>query len=152
MWGFCAGLEGSLPPDAFGAALPDYPTRRKLPLLTQDLVALGVPVAELPAVPRCVALPDIRDTAAAFGCIYVFEGATLGGRTLLPLVSARLGCDAAAGAAFLASYGDGIGTMWQRFGAALDAFCADAPRRARAEEAATATFAALEHWLCGTPS
>jgi heme oxygenase len=149
MWGFCAGIETRLSADAFGVALPDYSARRKLPLLTQDLVALGVLPAELAAVPRCDALPELGDTAAAFGCVYVFEGATLGGRTLLPLVSSRLGCDAARGAAFLASYGDAVGAMWQRFGAALDAFCADASRRARAEEAATATFTALEDWLCG---
>lgn len=152
LWGFCAGLEARIPAATIGALLADYPARRKLPLLTRDLESLGIPAAELGGLPRCTALPDCTDAAAAFGCLYVFEGATLGGQTLLPLVAARLGCDAARGAAFLASYGDAVGAMWQRFGAALDAFCVDRERRASAEEAATATFAALEAWLCGQPA
>jgi heme oxygenase len=152
MWGFCAALEDRIGTDAFGVALPDYPDRRKLPLLTRDLTALGVSAAELESSPRCAAVPSCGDTAAAFGCVYVFEGATLGGRTLLPLVQSRLGCDAGRGAAFLASYGDAVGEMWQRFGTALDAFCFDGARRASAERAATATFAALEGWLCGQAS
>jgi len=47
------------------------------------------------------ALPACEDTASAFGCAYVLEGATLGGRTLLPLVEARLGLTAASGAEVL---------------------------------------------------
>jgi heme oxygenase len=94
-------------------------------------------------------LPECADTNAAFGCLYVLEGATLGGRSLLPLVRSRLGVDAARGAAFLASYGEEIPIMWRRFGAALDAWCDSTARRARVAEAAAATFARLGDWLCG---
>jgi heme oxygenase len=87
----------------------------------------------------------------AFGRIYVLEGATLGGRTLLPVVASRVGVTAARGAAFLASYGAAVGEMWSRFGFALDAWCDDQARREAAEAAAIATFESLGRWLCRVP-
>lgn len=147
MWGFCAGLESRIDDRVFAAALPDYGQRRKLPLLASDLVALGLKPAAIERLPRCEALPACPDTASAFGCAYVLEGATLGGRTLLPVVEARLGLSAANGAAFLASYGAAVTAMWQDFGAALDRWCADPVRRDQAAAAAVATFDALGDWL-----
>jgi heme oxygenase len=151
MWGFCAGLEQKVAPDAFGDALTDYPRRRKLPLLTRDLAALGCDALSLESLPRCESLPACPDTATAFGCVYVLEGATLGGRTLLPLVQKSMGLTAESGAAFLSSYGEAVTDMWRSFGAALDTWCATPVRRDLAAAAAVATFDALDHWLCGSP-
>jgi heme oxygenase len=137
-----------LAPASFGGALPDYESRRKLPLLTRDLTALGAAAHVIAALARCPAVPRPADPAAAFGCLYVLEGATLGGRTLLPLVESRLGLDAGRGAAYLASYGDGVTSMWRDFGAALDRWCEPPQRQARAAAAAVATFDALADWLC----
>jgi heme oxygenase len=150
MWGFCAGLEQRLSRQVFGDALADYDSRRKLPLLERDLLALGVGPDTVPRLPRCEALPACPDAASAFGCLYVLEGATLGGRTLLPLVEERLGLSAGDGAAFLASYGADVRVMWQRFGAALDAWCCTPEREVRAADTAVATFDALQNWLCGS--
>jgi heme oxygenase len=149
MWGFYAALEQRLGPDRFGAALSDYASRRKLPLLTRDLTALGAAPEAIERLPQCAGLPECADTSAAFGSAYVLEGATLGGRTLLPLVHARLGLGAAHGASFLASYGELTTARWRSFGAALDAWCATAARSAVAAAAAVATFESLERWLCG---
>jgi heme oxygenase len=149
MWGFCAELEQSLSVESFEGALPDYETRRKLPLLTRDLLALGVEPHAIASLARCPIAPRPHDAAAAFGCAYVIEGATLGGRTLLPMVSRRLGLTAERGAAFLASYGQELGAMWGRFGAALDGWCDVTERQSRAACAAVTTFDALQIWLCG---
>ncbi len=149
MWGFCGPLEAGLGPDHFGGALPDYEARRKLPLIASDLVAVGVPPAAVAALPRCQYLPACDQQAVAFGRAYVFEGATLGGRMLLPLVEERLGWSAQHGASFLASYGANVTPMWARFAAALEAACTTPGARAAAATAATATFEALEQWLCG---
>jgi heme oxygenase len=152
MWGFCAAVEGQIGPEAFGDALPDYALRRKLPFVTQDLLALGKDPDSIAELPRCAAVPACANTAAAFGCAYILEGATLGGRTLLPLVQSRLGLTAGTGASFLASYGEDVTSMWRSFGTALDAWCASPERTADAAAAAVATFDALEVWLCGAPS
>jgi heme oxygenase len=149
MWGFCAAVEPRLGAHLFGDALSDYDGRRKLPLLASDLTALGVAPASVELLPRCASLPACGDTSAAFGCAYVLEGATLGGRTLLPLVQSRLGHTAQHGARFLASYGEHTLTNWRAFGSALDAWCSTTARAAGAAAAAVATFESLECWLCG---
>jgi heme oxygenase len=149
MWGFCAALESQLDEHLFAGALDDLESRRKLPLLTRDLIALGADSRSVEALPRCRSVPECLDTAAALGSLYVIEGATLGGRTLLPQVESRLGLTAEHGASFLASYGENVTAMWRRFGAALDAWCCLPERRARAVAAAVATFDCLDDWLCG---
>ncbi len=152
MWGFYAVLEPRIGSGINGGALADFDLRRKLPLLRLDLLALGVTDKAVDALPRCASAPYCDDTAAALGCAYVLEGATLGGRTLMPLVQSRLGLTAERGAAFLCSYGEAVGAMWRSFGAAVDLQCRDNAQRARAAAAAVATFTALEGWLCGCPT
>lgn len=151
MWGFCAALEGGLGQHVFGAALPNYDRRRKLPLITRDLIALGADADSVARLPRCDAVPACREPAAAFGCVYVLEGATLGGRTLLPLVQRQLGFTGEHGATFLASYGENVAPMWSEFRAVLDAWCETPERCARATQSAVDTFKFLERWLCGDP-
>jgi heme oxygenase len=148
MWGFCNELERRAAGALVSEALADYESRRKLPLLTHDLLALGASADDIERLPRCENLPACDEPAMALGCLYVLEGATLGGQTLLPMVQRRLGLTAANGAAFLASYGDNVISMWRAFGAALDAWCAAPERSARAAAAAVATFGSLEQWLC----
>jgi heme oxygenase len=152
MWGFCAALEAQLGVDMFGDALADYDARQKTPLLACDLTILGVTPDRIERLPRCLSLPPCRDTSAAFGCTYVLEGATLGGRTLLPLVHSQLGLTAQHGASFFASYGAQTLAKWRTFGAALDAWCLNASRAADAAATAIATFESLERWLCEAPT
>lgn len=149
MWGFYVAIESSLTSGNLREWLPDCDVRRKVPLLERDLAALGVESSCVALLPRCRSVPASNDAASAFGCAYVLEGATLGGRSLLPLVETRLGLTAEFGAAFLASYGEAVGERWRAFGEALNRCCSIDGHRLRAAEAASATFAALEHWLCG---
>jgi heme oxygenase len=144
LWGFYSGLERQLAPGFFGAALPDYESRRKLPLLARDLIALGEDPHGLPV---CPGTPACTDRAIAFGCLYVLEGSTLGARVLLPIVATELELDAAHGAVYLESYGAGTTQRWADFGAALDAWCASPARRAAATQAAIESFGVLQDWL-----
>jgi len=149
MWGFYVALEPQLASGVFGDKLTDYDARRKVPLLERDLTALGADPTSLAQLPRCRQIPVCDDPVTAFGCAYVLEGATLGGRSLLPVVQTRLGLTSDLGAAFLASYGEAVSDMWRAFGVALDRCCSGERDRARAAAAASATFGALESWLCG---
>jgi len=148
MWGFYVSIEAQLDSGVLGNWLSDYPARHKAPLLERDILALGAESSALAALPRCPFVPACDDPQAAFGCAYVLEGATLGGRTLMPLVEARLGLTADHGAAFLGSYGNAVGDMWRKFGQALELCCSTEQYRHRAAESASATFCALERWLC----
>ena len=149
MWGFYVVIEPGLTSGDLRGWLPDCHARRKVPLLERDLAALGAKSSSIAQLPRCPSVPACDDIASAFGCAYVLEGATLGGRSLMPVVEARLGLTAESGATFLASYGDAVEAKWRAFGAALDRCCSLERHRVRAAEAASATFSAIELWLCG---
>ena len=123
MWGFYVPLEAASPRGVFGDWLTDYATRHKAPLLERDILALGADPSVFAVLPRCPFTPACNDPQAAFGCAYVLEGATLGGRTLMPMVETRLGLNATHGAAFLGSYGNAVDDMWRSFGRALDLCC-----------------------------
>ncbi|MDR6852089.1 heme oxygenase [Sphingomonas sp. BE123] len=66
--------------------LPDWPQRRRAPLLVADLVELGVAVAPMPG----DGAPDLSDAAALLGAVYVLEGSRLGGSVLARGIAATL--------------------------------------------------------------
>jgi heme oxygenase len=148
LYGFYAPLEDALAAvGGYGALGIDFDRRRKAARLAADLVALGRDPA---AVPRWAA-PRPGSLGCALGCMYVLEGATLGGRYVRREVEARLGLTAARGCAFFASYGDQVGPMWTQFRAALVAHAGTAAVEGEVVAAALDTFAALDRWLAAGP-
>jgi heme oxygenase (biliverdin-IX-beta and delta-forming) len=70
---------------ALAAVVPEHllQTRRKLPLLANDLKRLGHDEERLRHLPRCSAAAALcADAASAAGSLYVLEGSTLGGRII----------------------------------------------------------------------
>jgi len=101
-WGFHAALEPCLAAVAELRALGlDPAERRKLPRLEHDLRTLGADPMRLPV---ANAVPEVEGAAAALGCMYVLEGATLGGRVISRHLAAR-GIGPDTGGAFFAGYG-----------------------------------------------
>ncbi len=136
-----AALAGCLPP-ALGLE-----ARRKSGHLARDLIALGADESALREVPRCPETPSLLDPARALGCMYVLEGATLGGRIIARVTGPSLGLDASRGGSFFHSYGEHVDAMWASFLGVLDATCADAGSIDGAVGAARETFATLGRWL-----
>lgn len=138
------GLAGFLPAWEAGvaAALPGgwqtwLRLRSRRPFLQQDLRALGLPAGAPPA-----ALPPLTTAAAAWGAVYVVEGAALGGQVITrTLAAAGLGPER--GAAYFHGWGAATGAMWQEVRSLLDQQLADADSLAQACGAACATFDAL---------
>jgi len=123
----------------------DLAERWKTPLLEADLRALGVD--DPAALPVCTDLPPHATVAAAFGCLYVLEGATLGGQVISRALEKSLGLTPEAGGRFFRGYGDRTGKMWQAFRAALTA-CAVAPcDQDEIVSAAKDTFVKLHRWI-----
>jgi heme oxygenase len=151
--GLYSPLEARLARFDWAAAAIDFPARRKAPLLRADLLALGWTAGDVRTVPVCADLPELATFAAAFGALYVLEGATLGGQIVARQVHDALGIDEASGASFHACYRGRTGEMWRSFRGALEGFCADdEPRTGEALEAAAATFETFECWLsAGSP-
>ena len=141
-----SGLDGwarARPADAAGV---DWPRRRRARLFAGDLTALGAaPAADRPA------LPDVPDTDAALGRLYVLEGSSLGGvfidrhlATLPQLAGAgRLSC--------FSPYGERTGAMWHAFRTVTRARVAAGGDAGRLVDSARQTFGALASW-CGAPT
>ena len=121
--------------------------RRKVPLLERDLRALGLDEAALAALPDCARLPDVGTLPQAVGCLYVLEGATLGGRVIERRLARTLGVNAARGGAFFASYGERVGPMWAAYRAAAVRYAEEGGDEDAAVAAAVDTFASLARWL-----
>ncbi|QJW92962.1 bacteriophytochrome heme oxygenase BphO [Frigoriglobus tundricola] len=128
----------------------DLERRRKAPLLEADLRALGVDAPD--RLPVCPDPPRLDTPAACFGCLYVLEGATLGGQVISRHISGTLGIGSETGGRFFHGYGERTGEMWRSFGTALVAFAATREIEDRVVAAARETFRALRSWCQRSPA
>ncbi|MBC7501108.1 MAG: biliverdin-producing heme oxygenase [Herminiimonas sp.] len=144
-YGFYQPLESSLASLAdwseFGL---DFDVRCKSVLLADDLDYVGF---DSPCpVPTCTILPPLNSIAAGFGCLYVLEGATLGGQLISRHLAETLGLDGLRGARFFNCYGDRTGMMWKSFRCALAEFATTPEVRNEVVASAAATFRTLRCW------
>jgi heme oxygenase (biliverdin-IX-beta and delta-forming) len=131
-------IEKHLP--ALDRVALDWEGRRKVPLLQRDLEALGrADLIDSERVPPEKA-PSLESFAQVMGCLYVLEGATLGGAVISRQLRGAFQLGPENGAAFFNCYGPALGKNWQEFCVALERSLSDLPARERAAEAATATF------------
>jgi heme oxygenase len=128
----------------------DYAERRKTPLLKQDLLSLGTTADGLAKNPRCDKLPDLGRIWQALGCLYVIEGATLGGRLITRHLQASLGLTPECGGAFFAGYGAETGARWKSFGAMLGGVAEERSQEDMIVASANRTFETMERWLFPT--
>ena len=104
-----AGLDTWAAREPADAAALDWPRRRRSALFASDVDALGgAPADDVPA------LPDLPDTDAALGRLYVLEGSTLGG-TFIDRHLAALPALAADRVRAFSPYGSDTGAMWAAF-------------------------------------
>jgi heme oxygenase len=141
---------------AHAGTIPGLDHRPRSPDVLADLavVAAPAPVFVDASVATWVtaALQD-SGPAGALGCLYVVEGATLGGRVLVHWVRQRLGYDAGCGARSLVPYGAWTVARWRAFGAVVEAWVRRAPEDLELMvDAAAATFEAYRATVIGAPS
>lgn len=120
--------------------------RLKTAALQQDLVALGLTLSEIDALPLCRHLPAVATTEQALGALYVLEGATLGGQALRAIVKKKLDIDCANGGGFMDVYGADTRKLWQEFLLCLSRL-QEPQDMAQAVEVAQQTFICFEEWL-----
>lgn len=165
-FGFYAPLEVQLMASPHWQQLAfDYAPRQKTPRLAQDLSALGISAAALAALPRCADLPACTTPEQLLGCLYVIEGATLGGRSITRHLQTRLGLTPESGGAFFDGYGAQTGAYWKAFctmlsenadlhmGHSADDYADHSSvesRHAAIVAGANQTFETLTHWLFPT--
>jgi heme oxygenase len=142
--GFYEPLEAALIRVAADCGDLDLRDRGKVSRLRHDLRTLGLSDAGLVAIPRCPTVPHIDGVPGALGCMYVLEGATLGGRIIQRHLGERLAIDEHSGGAFFHGYGPETGAMWRSFVARLNR---QPPPFERVLAAAIETFGHFERWL-----
>lgn len=123
----------------------DFSKRRKRPWLIQDLKALGLDEKKIKELPVCDELPEVDSLAAGFGCAYVLEGSTLGGRHISTLLN-RSGIPPRA-QSFFHSYGSEVGVKWKEFLAALENYSENNLNPDITVQAAANTFTCLQRWM-----
>ena len=124
----------------------DSDERRKTPWLEADLGAIGLTAAQIAGLPDCSDLPRVDTPARSFGCLYVLEGATLGGRHISAMMAQSTVPPGAR--QFFGGYGEHTGERWREFIGALERHAAGAGDADREEtiQGAEETFACLHRW------
>jgi len=153
MHGFWAAAEAGL--DAWADAHPadadrvGWSRRRRTALFAADLAALD---AELDAGPDGTPdLPDVPDTDAALGRLYVLEGSSLGGVVIDRHLATLPQLAGAGRLSSFSPYGDRTGAMWHAFRSVTRERVAAGGDADRVVDAARETFGALARW-CGAPT
>lgn len=145
LYGFYKPVEGRIfGIDSVLAGWMDLQKRHKMTFLEADLNELGGhPFQQLPI---CVDLPPLDNAAGCFGCMYVLEGATLGGTVISRYIQEKLGVTPSAGGRFFSGYGKQTGAMWHEFRAAITKFSSATDQHDVIISSARTTFKALQHW------
>ena len=91
-----------------------FPLRARAALIESDLLALGASRPELTDLPRCADLPRLSCREDLAGCLYVLEGACLGGQVIAPVLKRRLGLAKGSGASFFAGDAEATAARWTR--------------------------------------
>jgi heme oxygenase (biliverdin-IX-beta and delta-forming) len=127
----------------------NFRQRKKTPLLMRDLHSLKV--FDTLLLPRCsiILTPRVDTLPRAFGCLYVFESATLNGQIVIRHLNHRLGISPGFGGAFFNSYGNNVVSMWRDFGQQLKAYASKPDLKEAVMRAATDTFICMDQWMNG---
>lgn len=118
--------------------------RRKSALLEVDLYSLSNRRAV--DLPICEKLPPLKGIADYFGCMYVLEGASLGGQIISRHIQKKIGVTRIHGGRFFNGYGDRTGAMWQEFRSAISDFSLATNDDDAVVASARATFKSLQLW------
>jgi heme oxygenase len=151
LYGFHAPLERRL-----GAAFADTNgnldgginpfLRENAHLLRTDLLDLGVSDFAIAALPVCGKLPALDTPERLAGCLYVIEGAGLGGTAIACRLNYLLGPESRSGRRFFLGRFDPDPMPWPRFCRWLEAMAAHADEP-EIIASARRTFEAMEQWL-----
>jgi heme oxygenase len=144
--GFYAPVEAGLVLLAAAGYPLGFPLRARSKLIEDDLLAMGMSRGELVALPRCVVLPRLSCLEDMAGCLYVLEGACLGGQIIASLLCRRFGMAKGSGASFFIGDAEGTPTRWMLVLAWLEGVMCEGARSEEIVAAACATFQTLAQW------
>jgi heme oxygenase len=146
-FGFYAPIEAGVARVASMSPALGLPLRPRTGLIESDLLSLGSSGREVADLPRCAELPRLSCLEELAGCLYVLEGACLGGRVIAPALRERLGVAQGSGASFFIGDADGTQARWRVFLAWLEGLVDAGAPTAEIVASARATFLAFARWV-----
>ena len=115
--------------------------------LSDDLEVLGVINSRILDVDQSLHPHLVTAVPEALGCLYVVEGAGLGGQVIVPCVQRQLGLTASHGCRFFAGHGVATGTRWRRLRTTADAYARRTNTHALIEQSAVDVFKTFLRWF-----
>lgn len=112
-YGFYRPIEAGLNRLNTLAPARTFPLRARTELLERDLLSLGLAVQAISDLPTCTDLPNLREPEHFAGCLYVLEGASLGGQVIIRSLRETLGLTDRGGTAFFAGDGASTAARWK---------------------------------------
>jgi heme oxygenase len=146
LYGFYVPVEIDVMRRAAAEPPLGFSLRARAELIERDLLALGRSPAELAALPLSSDRPKLSCSEDLAGCLYVLEGACLGGQVLTPLLHRRLNLTKDRGAAFFAGDEEGTLPRWTAVVAWLDGLPRTGASAEKIVSAAKSTFDAFARW------
>jgi heme oxygenase len=145
-YGFYAPVEASLVRLAAAGPPLGFPLRTRCELIESDLHALGLGRSELAGLPRCSDLPRLSCHEDLAGCLYVLEGACLGGQVIAQALQQQLGVDKGSGASFFVGDAEATSAQWILVVTWLDGLARAGARSEEIVASACETFLTFARW------
>jgi heme oxygenase len=146
-FGFYAPVEAGLVRLAAANPPLGFPLRARCELIESDLHALGLSRRELAGLPRCTDLPRLSCLEDLAGCLYVLEGACLGGQVIARALHQRLGVAKGSGASFFVGDAEATSARWILVLTWIDGLARAGARSEEIVASACATFQTLARWV-----
>ena len=144
--GFYAPVEAGMAGVVSAGHARGLPLRERTALIESDLLSLGSSRRDVADLPRCADLPRLSVTEDVAGCLYVLEGACLGGQLIAPALRQRLGIARGRGASFFVGDGDATRARWSAFLGWLQGLDAAGAQVDVIVASARATFLSFARW------
>jgi heme oxygenase len=144
--GFYDPVEAGLARLLASRPAPGFSLQARARLIELDLTSLGMSGRELAELPRCAELPSLSCTEELAGCLYVLEGACLGGKVIAPVLQRRLGVAKGTGASFFTGDPAGTAARWTAFLAWLERLVSAGAQSEEIVASARSTFLAFAQW------
>jgi heme oxygenase len=146
VYGFVSPLETALMSAPGLDEVVDVRARAKSALLAHDLLALGMTLEEIQALPQCDLIPVFRGPASALGWVYVIERPLLSAAVIHGHLAPRMPAEMATASSYFMCYQGQVGAMWRDLGEAMDRVAYSAAVEARIVSGAGEAFRALTRW------
>jgi heme oxygenase len=146
-FGFYSPVEARMAHLVSGGLALEFPLQARAGLIERDLRSIGLSRCQVAGLHRCGDLPRLTSREELAGCLYVIEGACLGGQFIAPVLRDRLGVAQTCGASFFIGDAERTRDRWTLFLVWLD----DLVRAGAAAEeiitSARATLLAFALWV-----